>query len=121
MRAISISTEQGIINKINAKVDFTYPNETLRYLVGVINLYQGSNPSQEYKNIYEDVYKAVKDAGAQRTIGGWLDKETNKYDVDLGCSFSDLDVALDWARAYNQKAIYDSVKDKVIYVDYYKG
>jgi hypothetical protein len=117
MRANTISIEQQLVNKINAKIDFTYPLLTERYIVGMHERYKGTNPSLEYTNVYKDVYDAVKSTDRQETFGGWLDTETNEYCVDAGLSFYSLDIALDFAKSYSQKAIYDTVEDKVIFVE----
>jgi len=117
MRANHIPIEQQLINMINATQDFTYPLLTKRYIVGMESKFEGTNPSQQYLGIYNDVYKAVNEHKPQETFGGWLDKETGKYCVDSGMSFDDEDVALDWAKVYHQKAIYDSYDNKVIFVD----
>ena len=118
MRNMLVTTAQHLVNKINAKVDFTYPKVTKRYIVGVRSLHTSKNPSIFYDGIYKDTKIAIdfiEERGG--TIGGWLDTDTGLYHVDKGLDFDDLDIALDWGRAYHQKAIYDTEDDKVIVIE----
>ena len=104
--------QQQIINKINAKVDFTYPLKTKRYIVGIKELHKSKNPSLQYDDIYKDVYGFVNDSKANATIGGWLDK--GLYYVDEGFSIDNLYKAVTIAERHGQLAIYDTKEEKVI-------
>lgn len=41
------------------------------------------------------------------TIGGWLDRATNTYYVDVGMNIHNREIALDIARIHDQKAIFN--------------
>mgnify|MGYP003624443881 CR=1 FL=1 len=105
-----MTTEQKIINKINAKANFTYPNVTKRYIVGKKLLHESKNPSLYYQNIYKDVYKFLNsDSKPNKTFGGWFNDETQTYCVDLGKSYNSLKKAVKIAKKYNQICIYDTL------------
>ena len=115
-RLIEISPQQNVVNKINAKADFTHNiNNTRleRYTVSTQNVFIGKNPSLFLK----DTWKIVDDAfnSDNELLGGWL-SEDDIYFLDYGISISDLRIAMQFARANNQLAIYDNVADKVIQV-----
>ena len=114
----NIPIEQQIVNKINAKQEFTYPNETKRYIVGIKELHKSLNPSYHWKDETVKVYYAVQaiNEGLNLTIGQWFDKETKEYCIDLGTSLDSLPQALKLAKNNNQKAIYDSLKKEVIFL-----
>jgi len=116
MRANKIPISQIIINKINAKVDFTYPGMTNRYIVGTINLHKSKNPSIFYKDIYKDVFNTLDKMTfkSNDTIGGWNNKGI--YFVDLGTSLNDLNKALKLGKKWNQIAIYDTIDKKEIFI-----
>ena len=105
-----MNTEQKIINKINAKVDFTYPSVTKRYIVGKELLHESRNPSLYYQNIYKDVYKFLNsDSKPNKTFGGWFNDDTQTYCVDLGKSYNSLKKVIKIAKKYNQMCIYDTL------------
>ena len=113
-RLIEISPQQDVVNKINAKADFTHNiNRTRleRYTVSTKNVFTGNNPSLFLK----DTWKVVEDAfnSDHELLGGWL-SEDDIYFLDYGMSITDLRIAMQFARANNQLAIYDNVADKVI-------
>ena len=113
-RLIEISPQQDVVNKINAKADFTHNiNNTRleRYTVSTQNVFTGKNPSLFLK----DTWKVVDDAfnSNHELLGGWL-SEDDIYFLDYGISISDLRIAMQFARANNQLAIYDNVSQKVI-------
>ena len=104
-----MTIEQTIINKINAKVNFTYPNVTKRYIVGKKLLHESRNPSLYYRYIYSDVYKFLNDESKpNKTFGGWFNDETQTYCIDLGKSYNSLKKAVKTAKKYNQVCIYDT-------------
>ena len=116
-RLIEISPQQDVVNKINAKADFTHNiNRTRleRYTVSTKNVFTGKNPSLFLK----DTWKVVEDAFSSdhELLGGWL-SEDDIYFLDYGLSVSDLRIAMQFARANNQLAIYDNVSQKVITVN----
>ena len=116
-RLIEISPQQDVVNKINAKADFTHNiNNTRleRYTVSTKNVFTGKNPSL----LLKDTWKVVDDAfnSDQELLGGWL-SEDGIYFLDYGISISDLKIAMQFARANNQLAIYDNVSQKVITVN----
>ena len=113
-RLVEISPQQDVVNKINAKADFTHNiNNTRleRYTVSTQNVFTGKNPSLFLK----DTWKVVDDAfnSNHELLGGWL-SEDDIYFLDYGISISDLRIAMQFARANNQLAIYDNVSQKVI-------
>ena len=115
-RLQEISPLQDVVNKINAKADFTHNiNRTRleRYTVSTKNVFTGKNPSLFLKN----TWKVVEDAfnSDHELLGGWL-SEDDIYFLDYGLSISNLRIAMQFARANNQLAIYDNVANKVISV-----
>lgn len=125
MRSQQITQSQHLINQINARQDFTFPLKTKRYVVGINNLHASKNPSINFTESSEVISESLHKLASFNnnisdnisTLGGWLDQDTNIYHIDEGISTSDLDKALDLAVLYNQKAIYDSYKDKVININ----
>ena len=115
-RLIEISPQQDVVNKINAKADFTHNiNNTRleRYTVGTNNVFAGKNPSLSL----EDTWKIVDNAfnSYQELFGGWL-SEDGIYFLDYSVSVSDLRIAMDLAIFNKQLAIYDNVAKKIIEV-----
>ena len=115
-RLIEISPQQDVVNKINAKADFTHNvNDTRleRYTVSIKNVFKGKNPSL----FLEDTWKVVDDAfnSDQELFGGWL-SEDNIYFLDYSLSISDIKKAMKVAKFNKQLAIYDNVSNKVIKV-----
>ena len=113
-RLIEISPQQNVVNKINAKADFTHNiNQTRleRYTVSIKNVFTGKNPSLFLK----DTWKVVDDAfnSDQELLGGWL-SEDDIYFLDYGLSVTDLKKAMKIAKINKQLAIYDNVSQKVI-------
>jgi hypothetical protein len=95
-RLQEISPQQNVVNKINAKADFTHNiNRTRleRYTVSTKNVFTGKNPSQ--------------------LLGGWL-SEDDIYFLDYGLSVSDIKEAMKIAKFNKQLAIYDNIANKVI-------
>ncbi|MCB0447681.1 MAG: hypothetical protein KDD03_09245 [Gelidibacter sp.] len=120
MRNIPLSHYQRVINKINTKTDFTERSELnkQRYIIGVKTLHMSKNPSVFYNNIYNDIPEVIEQikTDIKTTLGGWHDKETELYYVDIGVTSNDLEEALTIGKKYNQIAIYDSIDNKVINV-----
>jgi len=108
-----MTKQQNIINKINAKQDFTInlTENAKRYIVGVKNLFSGSNPSTQYDNIYKDIMNPDKDFDS---VGGWLDKDSMIYFVDYSMQLNNLSDALELAKQHNELAIWDSIENKEI-------
>lgn len=115
-RLTEISPQQDVVNKINAKADFTHNiNNTRleRYTVSTNNVFTGKNPSL----FLEDTWKIVDDAfnSNNELFGGWL-SDDGIYFLDYGLSVSDLKDAMKIAKFNKQLAIYDNVSQKVIEV-----
>jgi len=115
-RLTEISPLQDVVNKINAKADFTHNiNDTRleRYTVSTRNVFTGRNPSI----FLEDTWKVVCDAfnSDEELFGGWL-SDDGIYFVDYGVSISNLRIAMHSARVNKQLAIYDNVSQKIIEV-----
>ena len=113
-----MTKEQTIINKINAKVGFTYPSATKRYIVGKELLHESKNPSLYYENVYRQVHFFMNnEATSNRTFGGWFNDETKTYCVDIGKSYNSLKKAIKTAKKYNQVCIYDTLTGLTIDVN----
>ena len=108
-----MTKQQNIINKINAKQDFTVnlTDQSKRYIVGVKNLFSGSNPSTQYDNIYKDIMNPDQKFDS---VGGWLDKDSMIYFVDYSMQLNNLSDALELAKQHNELAIWDSLENKEI-------
>ena len=108
-----MTKQQNIINKINAKQDFTVnlTNQSKRYIVGVKNLFTGSNPSTQYETIYKDI---MNPEAKFDSVGGWLDKDSMIYFVDYSMQLDNLSDALQLAKENNELAIWDSLDNKEI-------
>jgi len=116
-RLIEISPQQDVVNKINAKADFTHNiNSTRleRYTVSIKNVFEGKNPSL----FLEDTWKIVDNAfnSDQELFGGWLGYD-DIYFLDYSLSVSDLKEAMKVAKFNKQLAIYDNVSQKLIAVN----
>ena len=114
MRKQTVRKEQELVNKINAKQDFTYnlTGSKRRYVVGVKNLFMGKNPSLQYNLIHNDIYNLENTK--YDSVGGWLNSITGIYYVDYSIQVDDLFDALHLARQNGEIAIWDSVENKEI-------
>ena len=111
-----MNTIQNLINKVNAKQDFTFViGHSRRYVAGCQTLFEGTNPSQQYNNIYEDFNNLNN---IYDTIGGWSDSETGIYYVDYCKSYNNLFDAIEQAKLNNEIAIYDTIENKEIIIQY---
>lgn len=107
-----ITINQVLINKINAKQDFSHSiNDCKRYIVGDTNLFTGKNPSLQYDNIYNDILNLDNKFD---TIGGWTNQETGTYYVDYSYSYNCVFDAMNKARQNGEIAIYDTKENKTI-------
>ena len=108
-----ITINQVLINKINAKQDFSHSinDNSKRYIVGAKNLFSGKNPSLQYDLIYNDILELNKSFDI---LGGWTDPKTNIYYVDYCNSYNCVFDAMNEARTNNEIAIFDSKENKVI-------
>ncbi len=116
---VLLTKEQNIINAINSQVSFTSKgNSTKRYVVGRRNLFKGKNPSLNYKDIYKDVFRFVKDAEDSQclSIGGWTDENTGEYYVDRGFLTDDHQEANDIGAYNGEMFFYDTVEGKELIV-----
>lgn len=112
---------QSIINKCNNKKDFTINLKpiTARYIVSVKNIYYGNNPSLKHdlnKDINEVINRTHFISKFYDSIVGWKD-EKNNYCLDANVHFNNLHLALDTAKVFKQKAIFDKVNNEVILLD----
>lgn len=113
-RLQEISPLQDVVNKINAKADFTHNiNNTRleRYTVSTQNILKTANPSLFSKNTWQIVDDAFN--SDHELFGGWL-SEDDIYFLDYGLSVSELKEAIKIAKFNEQLAIYDNVRQKVI-------
>ena len=113
-RLTEISPQQDVVNKINAKADFTHNiNNTRleRYTVSTKNVFIGKNPSLFLKNIWKIVDDAFN--SNHELFGGWL-SDDGIYFLDYSLSVSNLKDAMKIAKFNKQLAIYDNVSQKVI-------
>ena len=80
-----MNTLQRLINKINAKQNFTYnlTNNRERYIVSIRSVYNGLNPSIEF----DLITKVSKIIGAKNhsfdSLGGWFNVDDKTYCLDL--------------------------------------
>lgn len=116
MRDTVLTLNQSIANKINSKEDFThcFGTSSNRFVVAYRAVWEGKNPG--YGNgmrvRISDAIALGKDILHCDSIGGWLDKETGVYYVDLNRHYDNFGVARAAAIHHDQVAIYDLV-DKV--------
>ena len=114
---LSITITQQINNKANARRDFTtYLNKSKdRYILAVKNIYTGANPSICFdliSKISDSIEKNIYDS-----IGGWMDPETNIYYLDANMHFNNLNECISNAKGLGEIAIYDTIENKVIYIN----
>lgn len=115
-----MTIKQDIINKINAKQDFTFNLENksfklqknYNYIVGTENIYTGKNPSLDF----DLILKVDLNNKLYCNIGGWFDKDANTYYVDYSYNIHTLQSALNLAKLHNQKSIFDIKNNTVIYL-----
>jgi len=112
-----ITKFQDLINKVNAKQNFTYKlsDSKSRYIVSYKNLYTGKNPSLESELILT-IEKFIN-SNMYDSLGGWYDKKTNLYYLDANLHISDINIALKIAKLKNQIAIFDNKEKQVIYLN----
>ena len=106
-----LTRQQIICNKANARIDFTYPIDQDyhylgRYVVADECFYLGKNPSMQYDLIVTIGDMLKKDADS---IGGWLNPDTEDYELNTNKHFHDLNDAIDFAKEREQRYIYDAV------------
>tara|TARA_R110000772_G_scaffold149540_1_gene260282 strand:+ start:338 stop:685 length:348 start_codon:yes stop_codon:yes gene_type:complete len=109
---------QDLINKINAKQDFTYNlmQDDARYVVSYKKaIYKGVNPSL-FDNL-RTILRTEINLKNCSSIGGWLNKKTNIYYLNRNLHFSDINTALMFARQNNQLAIFDKKENLLIYLN----
>ena len=121
MQNLKPNLVQRIINKSNSKIDFTIDLKplTARYIVSIKNIYYGKNPSLKYdlnKDINEAINRTHTISKYYDSIGGWKDENQN-YCLDANIHFHNIHLALETAKIFKQKAIFDKVNNEVILVD----
>ena len=124
MRNHNITLEQRVTNRINQEVDFTQKlsgeHRSGRYVVATMNIFEGELPSHN-PHMLSFVTDAIDNAHAYGadSIGGWKDKETGIYYVDMCVHFQDKSEAMKVAIANEEIAIYDLLEEKEINVEQY--
>jgi hypothetical protein len=114
-----MNTLQRLINKINAKQNFTYnlTNNRQRYIVSIKSVYNGLNPSIDF-DLIKKVSKIISAKNHSfDSLGGWFNEDNKAYCLDLNLHLSDLTTALKLAKVNQQTAIFDSKKNLVIYLN----
>ncbi len=114
---LSITITQQINNKANARRDFTtyLSKSKSRYILSVKNLYIGKNPSTCF-----DLITRISDTINKNTydsIGGWMDTKTYIYYLDANMHFDNLSECISNAKGLGELAIYDTIDNKVIYIN----
>jgi hypothetical protein len=113
-----MNTLQRLINKVNAKQDFTHNlrENKGRYAVSYLNdIYKGENPSIQFDLVIKlNEQLELKNCCS---IGGWLDKKTNLYYLNRNLHFQDINIALMFAKNNEQLAIYDLQNEQLIYLN----
>lgn len=122
MKPIKITQVQKIINLCNTKIDFTFElnKNDAPYIVSVKSLYCGKNPSLDFElnlKISDAINKTKIISKYYDSIGGWTD-EKNNFCVDANVHFYNKTLAIDTAKVFNQKAIFDKKNNKVITIKY---
>ena len=112
-----MNTLQRLINKVNAKQDFTYnlTDNRQRYIVSTKSVYNGLNPSIEFDLITK--VSNILETNNFDSLGGWFNVENKNYCLDLNIHLSDLTTALKLAKVNQQTAIFDSKNNLVIYLN----
>jgi hypothetical protein len=87
------------------KIHELKPDQTIRYAIALTN----NDNKHKVKMILKGLNKEFKGF-----IGGWMDKDTNIYYIDLVTIEKNLSKSIILAKKYNQKAIYDLWKEKEI-------
>ena len=115
MKFRQISLVQTIVNKCNSKKDFKFrlkKDTGANYIVSIKNIINTKNPSLVHDlNIKIDnlINEYIFDS-----VGMWLDKDTNLYNIDANLHFNSLDAAIRTGKRHSQKAIWDIKNNKVI-------
>lgn len=96
-------TIELISGEIRQYVNFSKP-----YIVSYLTLIEIRQDKTTYNNIQHIPNNCI--------IGGWLDCDTNIFYIELNKVFKTQQEALKFARAYSQKAIYNSKTGHIIEV-----
>ena len=127
MRTHNITLAQRTYNRVCQQLDFTEKNgNSGRYVVGTCNLYNGINPSMEsaneshsskrdVRNLLSLITTAIEDGEA---VGGWMDRGTGIYYVDVVAMTNELHVAKTLGHENDELCLWDS-HDEVT-IDIYK-
>ena len=109
-----LTTQQDLANKVNSRKEFTHylVDSPERYVVGLKNLFEGTNPSLEGSALR--MAEIALDSNAD-AFGGWL-SEDGIYYVDLSTTTNNLYTALNQAKERGELAIWDSLENRVINV-----
>lgn len=119
MRATKTTLSQTILNKANNKIDFTHylkeSSKQKRYIVSITEIYKGTNPSLQF-DLLTKISKIIHFNNFD-SIGGWYNNDTKMYCVDANLHFNDIIKAQILGAANKQVAIFDSLENKVIYIN----
>jgi hypothetical protein len=98
--------KEGFTIYIDAfKIHELKPDQTIRYAIALTN----NDNKYKVKMLLKGINKEFKGF-----IGGWMDKNTNIYYIDLVTIERNLSKSIILAKKYNQKCIYDLWKQKEI-------
>lgn len=117
MKNHKITMAQQILNKTCSKADFTHNlhnDSKNRYIVSTKSLYVGKNPSLQY-NLIQTIYDSIN-LHQFDSIGGWLNPKNNLYYLDCNLHFETIKIALMYAKAINEIAIFDQQTKTTIYL-----
>ena len=109
---------QDLANKIRAKKDFTHNFEDYgRYVASEEQLLRATS-YKDFEGLHEILEYAFerKNERGYSSIGGWYDKKTGVYHLDLNYHWHDKKTAMDAAKYNRHKAIYDLREKKTILI-----
>lgn len=124
MKQIKTSQVQKIVNLCHTRKDFTYEinKNSANYIVSIKSIYRGKNSSLCFElnqKINDILSKKNIISKYYDSIGGWKDEDGN-FCIDANVHFYNLSLAIDTAKAFSQKAIFDKKNNKVILINYKK-
>ena len=93
----TVNINNGIISQFNKKAGYVVSYKTLL-------------------TINNDKVTIINNIPNKAILGGWRDKDTDTYYIEVNKVFNSLNLALNKAKQYNQKAIWDISNNKEIEV-----
>ena len=120
---MKITQAQRVTNKINHEVDFTEQvscDNVGRYVVSVKNVFTGTLPSHNpmMLSLVTEALASCMGLWAD-SVGGWKDKATGIYYVDINVNAEYKSDAITLALGLDEIAIYDLLEEKEINVEQY--